>query len=148
MSIDSQQAQWRQGNVDKHSTASTSDVSSHRQGEPSLASNPQSLLIERCCCPIIANKLVTKTAFHVPTCSSAFRARHLLSSGLTQLASAYLVNRNRGKLVQSATGNCAICVLKPRAALGFYAMPRACISCRSRLPSLCLLGLPLTKLSH
>lgn len=36
MSIDSQQAQWRQGNVDKHSTASTSDVSSHRQGEPNL----------------------------------------------------------------------------------------------------------------
>ncbi len=32
VSSDSQQAQWRQGNPDKQSTASTTDMSSHRQG--------------------------------------------------------------------------------------------------------------------
>ena len=33
LSIDSQQAQWRHGAADKQSTASTSDISSHRQGD-------------------------------------------------------------------------------------------------------------------
>ncbi len=32
VSSDSQQAQWRQGNPDKQSTASTTDMSSHQQG--------------------------------------------------------------------------------------------------------------------
>ncbi|DBA89198.1 TPA: hypothetical protein ACH3X1_016345 [Trebouxia sp. C0004] len=37
VSSDSQQAQWRQGNPEKQSTASTTDVSSHRQGDPAAA---------------------------------------------------------------------------------------------------------------
>ncbi|KAA6421934.1 MAG: hypothetical protein FRX49_08253 [Trebouxia sp. A1-2] len=37
MSSDSQQAQWRQGNPDKQSTASTTDMSSRRQGDPAAA---------------------------------------------------------------------------------------------------------------
>lgn len=37
LSIDSQQAQWRHGAADKQSTASTSDVSSHRQGSAAAA---------------------------------------------------------------------------------------------------------------
>lgn len=37
MSVDSQQAQWRHGNTDKQSTASTSDVTSHRQGARAAA---------------------------------------------------------------------------------------------------------------